>query len=360
MGKRTKRIVGFDLARALAILGMVIVNYKLSMKAEGAGPEWLVAFTGAFEGRASAIFVLLAGIGISLMTRQARMSLLKDTIRKNQITIWKRSVFLLGLGLGLSLLGWDADILHYYAVYLLIASFFISASNKILLTSTLTLLVSSQIFQLLFDYTKGWDTSFQSYETFWTVNGFISNLLFNGYHPIFPWVCFFLFGMWFGRLDFNNKKLRINMLIISIVGATIFEATSYLLIQVTSTSLGLEIAQYLFSTKPMPPNMFYMLASTSTALIVILLCVYLSETLKNGAITKAFVYTGQMALTHYVGHFLLLFVFHLAGQLDKSSSLFFSTICAFSFFFFAMIFSIVWKKFFERGPIELVMRKISG
>ncbi len=34
----TKRIIGFDVARAFAIFGMVIVNYKIAMNAEGNGP----------------------------------------------------------------------------------------------------------------------------------------------------------------------------------------------------------------------------------------------------------------------------------------------------------------------------------
>ena len=37
---QTKRIIGYDLARALAIFGMVIVNYKVVMGGV-AGSEWL-------------------------------------------------------------------------------------------------------------------------------------------------------------------------------------------------------------------------------------------------------------------------------------------------------------------------------
>ncbi|MDQ0177823.1 putative membrane protein YeiB [Bacillus chungangensis] len=67
-----KRIEGLDFARALAMFGMLIVNYTIIMGAGGNGPYWLVWFTELFEGRASAAFVVLAGIGVALMTRKAR------------------------------------------------------------------------------------------------------------------------------------------------------------------------------------------------------------------------------------------------------------------------------------------------
>ncbi len=37
-----QRIPGFDIARAFAVLGMVIVNFKVVMNAESNGPPWLV------------------------------------------------------------------------------------------------------------------------------------------------------------------------------------------------------------------------------------------------------------------------------------------------------------------------------
>ncbi|WP_426334839.1 hypothetical protein ACN9MH_14815 [Paenibacillus silvae] len=62
------------MARALAVIGMILVNYKLAMDPQAAEPGWLHATTGILEGRASALFVILAGIGVSLMTAKARAS----------------------------------------------------------------------------------------------------------------------------------------------------------------------------------------------------------------------------------------------------------------------------------------------
>ena len=68
------RVVGFDIARALAVFGMVAVNFKVVMGAGSAGPDWLVGVVGLLEGRAAATFVVLAGVGISLMSSSSRMA----------------------------------------------------------------------------------------------------------------------------------------------------------------------------------------------------------------------------------------------------------------------------------------------
>ncbi|WP_427181221.1 heparan-alpha-glucosaminide N-acetyltransferase domain-containing protein [Paenibacillus sp. TC-CSREp1] len=60
------RILGLDMARALAVIGMILVNYKLAMDPQAAEPGWIHATTGILEGRVSALFVILAGIGVSL------------------------------------------------------------------------------------------------------------------------------------------------------------------------------------------------------------------------------------------------------------------------------------------------------
>ena len=69
-----ERVIGFDLARALAILGMVVVHFSLVMAADRSGPAWLTEVLGFLDGRAAATFVILAGVGVTLMSRRAVLS----------------------------------------------------------------------------------------------------------------------------------------------------------------------------------------------------------------------------------------------------------------------------------------------
>ena len=70
----SQRIPGYDIARSLAIFLMVIENYSSFMGCWGVGPGWLRWLVEALSGRAAPIFVVLAGVGMSLMARQARVS----------------------------------------------------------------------------------------------------------------------------------------------------------------------------------------------------------------------------------------------------------------------------------------------
>ncbi|MCS1352106.1 DUF418 domain-containing protein [Mechercharimyces sp. CAU 1602] len=360
MGISNKRMIGFDLARALAIFGMVVVNYKIALHAEESSPQWLDALTGLIEGRAAAIFVILAGIGISLMSKKAWKDEKDRThIHSLRQQIWKRSFFLLILGTGLYLLGWSADILHYYAVYLFIASFFLTSSSRVLLWAATCSLLIAQLLQFLGDYTYGWDSTFQTFQLFWSPLGFLSNLFYNGYHPIFPWIAFVFFGMWLGRFDFNQPHVKRKLLFISTTIAILVQASSYLLIQLTSPIIGTELAEYFFTTKPMPPTLFYMIASSSTSVLIILLCIYLSEQFRKHIMMKALVYTGQLALTHYVGHFLFLVVLYLVG-VPEYASLPLAVGSSLLFFTLSIVLSYWWRTYLVRGPIEYAMRKVSG
>ncbi|MCF6268478.1 MAG: DUF1624 domain-containing protein [Melioribacteraceae bacterium] len=65
----TNRLVGIDVARALAIMGMIIVNFKIAFGENG--NEVYKLFASLFEGKAAATFVLLAGVGIAFISNNA-------------------------------------------------------------------------------------------------------------------------------------------------------------------------------------------------------------------------------------------------------------------------------------------------
>ncbi|MED3802192.1 heparan-alpha-glucosaminide N-acetyltransferase domain-containing protein [Lysinibacillus xylanilyticus] len=359
---QSKRIEGLDFARALAMFGMLIVNFKIIMGAVGNGPEWLIWFTGLFEGRASATFVTLAGIGVALMTRKARNGGDLSAIKENRTKLWKRSAFLFILGLFLYFAGWTGDILHYYGVYMLIASFLIIASTKFMIIISSLFLITSQILQVTMNYLKGWHPKqpFMEYLDFWTIEGFIRNLLFNGYHPIFPWICFFLLGMIIGRLDLSKKSVRNKMLYFSLFLLITIEVLSKVLMRLSLSVLDGNSAAFLFQTGPIPPNIFYMLSNSASAIIVIVVSIYIVEKFAGQWLIKSLIQTGQLTLTHYVSHvFIGVGILALLNRLENQTlafSLLFTTL----FFVGSILFSVLWRRKYKRGPIEWVMRKITN
>ncbi|KEK25081.1 DUF418 domain-containing protein [Bacillus gaemokensis] len=349
-----RRIIGLDFARAWAMFGMLIVNFMVITGAEGNGPPWLITFMSLFEGRASALFVILAGIGISLMTKSSIISDDQIKIMASRKMIWKRSLFLFVLGLLLYTIDWTGDILHYYGVYLFIASLFITVNKKILLWLSILILLIAQYLQLTFNAFEDWGgpIPFINYVDFWSVEGFLRNLFFNGYHPIFPWFSFFLIGMLIGRMDLHNKNIRNKLLIISLIITTTTELLSKTLTHFFIPYIGKEASIFLFNTGPILPNVLYILSATGSALILLILCLYITERYEKSWFIESIIKTGQLTLTHYVSHVILgIGTLILLNRLENQSLIFVLTF-AICFFIFSILFSVLWRNKFSRGPIE--------
>ncbi|WP_141537627.1 DUF418 domain-containing protein [Bacillus wiedmannii] len=357
-----KRIIGLDFARAWAMFGMLLVNFMVITGAEGNGPPFLITFMSLFEGRASALFVILAGIGITLMTRSAVASNEKIKISNSRKIIWKRSLFLFILGLLLYIMEWTGDILHYYGVYLFVAAFLITVRKKLLLFLSIIILLIAQYLQLTFNPFEGWEgpTPFINYVDFWTIQGFLRNLFFNGYHPIFPWFSFFLIGMIIGRLDLHNKKIRKGLLLLGITTTILTEILSKGLTHFFIPYIGKEAATFLFNTGPILPNVLYILSATGSAIATLIICLYIAEKYEMNWFVTSIIQTGQLTLTHYVSHvFIGIGTLILLNRMEHQSLLF-VLLFAIAFFSFSILISVLWRKKFSRGPIEWIMRKLAG
>ena len=70
MTEETHRILGYDFARGLAIIGMIFVNFKTVMVAET--DAYLYQLVASLSGKSAALFVVLAGVGMTLMYQRAK------------------------------------------------------------------------------------------------------------------------------------------------------------------------------------------------------------------------------------------------------------------------------------------------
>ena len=147
---RTSRIPGYDLARALAVMGMVLVNFKVVMGAEKAGLSWLIWLVGCLDGRAAATFVVLAGVGLSLISQRVRITQDLSGIAQNRKMLLKRALFLFVVGFLYTPI-WPADILHFYGIYIALGAVLLTASNRWLWGLSLTFM---GIFVLLIGATQ--------------------------------------------------------------------------------------------------------------------------------------------------------------------------------------------------------------
>lgn len=356
--KTNQRIAGFDFARSLAIFGMILVHFKILMSD---GSSAFMKLVGSLlEGRAAAVFVLLAGIGVSLMTAKARESKQPLALRRKQQMLLKRVVLLLILGFAFAII-WPADILHYYGVYMLAAIGFLAVKDRTLLWGAAITTLMFPILLMIFDYEQGWHWETLEYSGFWTLSGQLRNLFFNGFHPFFPWFSFILIGLYLGRLNWrqteNRKKLAVVSALLIMLGELPGMILRGFLVQPAANADDL---LYLFGSQPIPPMPFYILSASGVAILVILFSIWICERFSDTRIIKMISVNGQMALTVYVGHVVVgMGLLELSGNLHQQSTIF---ILAYTFAFYALtvVFSWWWMKRYSRGPLEWLFRRLSS
>lgn len=346
---KSTRLDGLDIARLMAFVGMVIVNFNVVMGGQ-ADTGVLSAFVKAFEGRAAATFVVLAGIGLGLAVKN-------DNGTHFVSDVMKRAFFLLVLGL-LNTLIFDADILHYYAFYFMFGVFCLRLSSVHLLNLIVLVNVVSFIMILVFDYDVGWNWADYSYVDFWTFSGFARNLFFNGWHPVFPWLSFLLWGVVLSRLPLHQEYMHKALILFGFLGylsAEILSIASISLLSGNDPELLL-----LFGTGPVPPLPLYIGAGISVASLVVGICLKSASWMDKIGLLKILLPAGRQTLSLYIGHiFIGMGMLEGLGMLGGQSILN-VLIAAFIFCIMAVVYAYFYSQLFKRGPIETLMRKMTG
>ncbi|CUK05020.1 putative membrane protein [Ruegeria denitrificans] len=332
-----KRLEALDAARFLAFCGMVLVNFRIAAQV-APGHDWASGLVDALEGRAAALFVVLAGIGIGLSNIPAGVLL-------------RRAAFLFGLGL-INTTVFDADILHFYALYFVVGAAFLTASERTLWLGALGIVALAILANLIFDYDRGWDWTALSYSDLWTLPGFLRNALFNGWHPVLPWAAFLLIGMAIGRSELDTICIQ-HRLIMWGFGAAVLALFPQRLASYP------ELAAYL-GTASIPPGPFYILAGTGSACVVIGLLLKLWPKIENLRLGPALTAPGRQSLTLYMGHILIgMGILDELGLLNGTLSAPQIVGYALGFCAVSSVFALLWFRRFKRGPLEALMRRVT-
>ncbi|MFK7741598.1 MAG: DUF418 domain-containing protein [Planctomycetota bacterium] len=352
------RVVGFDVARCLAILSMVYVNFEIVMapgSSDAKDPEWLRSLASMFEGNASALFVTLAGCGLVMLRRRD--------------VILRRALLLLVFGYVWQLL-WPGDILHYYAFYLAVGASCLDLSARWLWLLAAASIGGWLMMFTLLDYGAGWQWSTLDYADFWSLRGQLRNLLFNGWHPLFPWLAFLFAGMALARSQIHiPSRRRLALVASALVYAGAWLASSWLSGLADTRSIVAQFTQWygapdkLWGMSSIPPGPLYVLSAGGVAIFVLALCLEVTSWPRVAAWTAPLARTGQLALTFYLGHILVLFFLVEPLQASLMASfemlpLSYSAVTALLFGVGAMVFAVTWRG--QRGPLEWLMRRLCG
>jgi uncharacterized protein len=316
---------------------------------------------GLIQGRSAALFVVLAGIGISLLSRQAFMTKDADVLRSLRHSILKRALFLYSIGL-LNCFLWPSDILHFYGVYFAIGACLLSAPNHRLGALAILSVTAFSLLSFMVGFDRSWDWDLKKVKDLLDISKIICHLLFSGQYPVFPWLAFLITGIWLGRQNLYDRDFRTRCLL---AGLGIFvgsESLSWIIFHISShQQYGLDVEEFLpwLAIEPWEPMPLFVFSAIGTSLCLIIFSIILAERFRDNAWLLAFSAIGQLTLTLYVAHILLGWVFLQVMNLFGWHIYLFTLWGSLSFYTGGMLFARQWKNRHKRGPLEWAMRRFA-
>ncbi|WP_265865017.1 DUF418 domain-containing protein [Streptomyces sp. SKN60] len=370
------RLVGVDLARALAVFGMYIVHIGPVLSSTHGVGTWVRYLA---DGHSSVLFATLAGFSLMLIAgRREPKTGLAGRQAKARIAI--RAVVLLALGTVLAMEYGGVIILGFYGVYFLLAlpllrlsakALAITAAGLALVTPQLAFVLNSQLGESVQQTVNAYDPLKKLSEVG------VLDLLLTGFYPTITWMSFVVAGMALARLDLSAASVQRRLaalgaaLTAGAYGLSLLLAGPNALRSMAedgkSSSAGFEkasslgggsfeapqrAASELLSVGPHSGTTFDIIGSVGVAILVIVGATVLMDRLPRlRSLAKPVIAVGTMSLTAYVGHFLAQSMLGVsAGERTQTSWL-----PVLTFILGAIVFAAVWSRFFHRGPLEALL-----
>ncbi|MFI1720409.1 DUF418 domain-containing protein [Streptomyces sp. NPDC020489] len=376
-GPSTARLVGVDLARALAVFGMYIVHIGPSLSATTGVGSWIRYMA---DGHSSVLFATLAGFSLMLLAgrREPKTGLAG---RQARARIAIRAVVLLALGTVMAMEYGGVIILGFYGAYFLLALPLVRLSAKTLaiIAAAFALVTPQLAFVLTSLVTPSVQESINAYDPLRRLSEVgVLDLLFTGFYPALTWMSFVIAGMALGRLDLSSGTVRRRLaalgasLTVAAYGMSLLLAGKDALRSMAedgsassgsgsmpsgSGSMPLDGGSFpdvpassLLSAGPHSGTTFDIIGSVGVAILVIVGATVLMDRLPRlRRLAKPVIAVGTMSLTAYVGHFVAQ---SLLPSVPGAPG---SWIPVLTYIVGAIVFAALWSRFFRRGPLEYLL-----
>lgn len=203
---RPPRLMGLDVARALAVLGMMAAHLLTTPELSLLDPSTWGALV---HGRSAILFAVLAGISVALMTGRTRLPDVSE-LPAIRLALVVRGAVIFAIGLVLELLGTPiAVILTFYGALYIIAAVFVRWRVSRLLVAAVVLAIAGPPLLALLQA-----LTFHS-------NGPGAALVLFGTYPLTVWLALLLAGMAIGRTRLDRTADRLRLLAIGVLLAVV-------------------------------------------------------------------------------------------------------------------------------------------
>lgn len=205
----TARMVGIDLARGLAVLGMYAAHF---------GPDPTIGGPLGFamelaRGRSATLFALLAGFSLVLITGRPQ----PRTGRAGRQAVGRiviRSLVLIPLGYALTALGTEIEVIlsFYGLLFLAVLPLYRLRARTLAVIAAVGALIMPQVLYVIrqsIDNGERADTVI-AYDPVARLSGTdgLIELLFSGAYPVLTWAPSLVAGMAVARLDLTQARIR--------------------------------------------------------------------------------------------------------------------------------------------------------
>ncbi|MGW7170056.1 DUF418 domain-containing protein [Streptomyces sp. NPDC054884] len=371
------RLIAIDLARGLAVFGMYAAH--VGPDPEVGGPLGFVLELA--RGRSSALFALLAGFSLVLITGRPQ----PRTGRAGRQAVGRiviRSVVLIALGFALTALDTDVDVIlaFYGLIFLAVLPLYRLRAVTLAVIAAASALVMPQVLYVMrqwihdgdwTDTVIGWDPLARIGDT----DGVIE-LLFTGEYPVLTWMPFMIAGMAVARLDLAQVRVRTRLALTGGGLAVLGYGGSWLALTLVpnaratvaaatdgdsgasawwSDTVGYLIddqapAAWLLVGAPHSQTTFSIFGNTGVALVVVAACVAaMARMTRFARLATPVSAVGMISLTAYVLHVVAIYI---VGMEEETVP---ALIALLAFMATAMLFAILWTRRFRRGPLEYVL-----
>lgn len=339
------RIRGIDMARALAIVGMVMVHIGPRSVAGGGviGAAYRVT-----HGRAAIGFIVLAGIGVALLAGDRS----SDRVATASVRLGWRALVLLPAGIALQTLDTGvAVILQYYAVYFLVAAGLMRLADRWLLVVAAASATCGPATLIALERTA--PRLFEPGVPQWhDLVRIARDIVVTGYYPVIVWTAPLAIGVWIGRRDLRSAEIVRTLTVAGAAAAATGFVLSDALVARFGDAASTTDWRRLYVVEPHNEMPLWILTSTGIAVMVIGLCMLLAR--RAPRIVWPLVALGQLALTTYVLHLVVLDLWPQWLVARDSHVAAWGSVARFTVV--ALLLATAYRAFATRGPFEQLLR----
>lgn len=362
----TQRLIGLDVARAVALIGVVLMNYHGMLNYSGWSRRAISLVgrifdihTGALSTRFAATFVVVAGVGVTLLTDSARCSASRTLVLDARLRLVRRGAVLLIAGYFLDM-AWPGTILFYYGAFFVFAAFlFDMRTHNLVLVAVVDLVTTIGVStwrrsRLL----EGDKTKWISPSNIESVQDFVVRVFFGYTHPVFPWLSFVIIGMIVGRYMVQIRA-RVRSITITLVAVVTISYVTVSIVRSFDVDKN-ALAYVLTSMQPDERGLAYFVSTASIALVAIILIFVVAERARHHVLIVSLQRAGQLSLTLYLGHVLFYYVLAEWSGWGVGTGLGAAVALAVAYWTLAIMSGSWWHRRIGTGPAEWLYRRLGG